>query len=143
MLSDLKYHGTCLEHAHKYRRIQSLSFSPAPLQPGGISRRATVLGELSYLGLAPRAEASFLACASAAARLSALSATAAAAPTAGSLSEGVVVAGSCAAGSDASPPRGFVQLPAPEPTEEPTEEERAVAVEPLLAWLGLGLGVRG
>ena len=95
-----------------------------------------LLGELSYLGLAPRAEASFLACASAAARLSALSATAAAAPTAGSLSEGVV-AGSCAAGSDASPPRGFfVPLPAPEPTEEPTKEERAVAVEPLLAWLG-------
>ena len=63
------------------------------------------------LGFALRAEASFLACASAAARFSATAAS---------------TAGSRAAGSDMLPPR---DLP---PGPEPAEEELAVAVDPLL-----------
>ena len=68
-----------------------------------------LFGELEF---APRVDASFLACASAAARLSATAAS---------------KAGSRAAGSNMSPPR---DLP---PELEPAEDELTVAVDPLLA----------
>ena len=75
------------------------------------------LGEFALLDeFALRADASFLACASAAARFSATAAS-------------TLLTGSRAAGPDTPPPRG---LP-PELELEPGEYELAVAVDPLLA----------